>query len=286
MTNPTGSSADTTVDNLGATKSDTSATLHAPRRARIARVAASVVAILALLGMGWAAALKAPERLELATISAWFQGSVEALVSTFDAQRERIVASSKALASNPAAKDTAERYVDAKSVAEAIGTVARGLFVRMDQIHAASVRSLAEVASEVDRSSRSFDRGQRALMSRLDALEDRLAHIETHTAGISNVTQPKPTEKPSSERSAPLSLQPSAPSGSTGGTQSKPPAVKRIANWAVKDVVDGMATLAGPGGLIRVSSGDVVPGVGYVESITRRGGQWIVATSSGVIAGR
>jgi hypothetical protein len=285
MTNPTELPADSASDENGATKTGMSAPLHVPRRARKARVAAFVVAILALIGIGWSAALKAPERLELATISAWFQDSAEALTSTFDAELRRIVASSKALATRSAEEDTTGPYVDAKSVAEVIEAVARGLYVRMDQIHAASVRSLTEIATEVNRSSRSIDRSQRELMSRLDVLEERLARLEGHTAGLSNVTQPKPKEKPSAERPAPLSLQPSAPAPSSGGPQSTPAPVKRIDSWAVRDVVDGMAILAGPGGLIGVSSGDVVPGVGRVESITRRGGRWIVATSRGAITG-
>jgi hypothetical protein len=44
--------------------------------------------------------------------------------------------------------------------------------------------------------------------------------------------------------------------------------------------------LAGPRGIIEVSSADVVPGAGRVESISRRGGRWVVATSKGEITGR
>jgi len=62
--------------------------------------------------------------------------------------------------------------------------------------------------------------------------------------------------------------------------------MKRIENWEVMEVVDGTAVLAGPRGIIEVSSGDVVPGVGRVASIFRRGGRWLVATSKGVITGR
>ena len=62
--------------------------------------------------------------------------------------------------------------------------------------------------------------------------------------------------------------------------------MKRIESWEVVEVLDGAATLAGPRGIIEVSSGDVVPGLGRVESISRRGGRWVVATSRGVITGR
>ena len=42
--------------------------------------------------------------------------------------------------------------------------------------------------------------------------------------------------------------------------------------------------LEGPTGIWRVTPGDTLPGVGKVESYIRSNGQWIVATSSGLIS--
>ena len=57
-----------------------------------------------------------------------------------------------------------------------------------------------------------------------------------------------------------------------------------IAGWALIEVVDGMAVVQGPNGVWRVRHGDMVPGVGKVDSIVRWGNRWIVATSKGLIS--
>ena len=51
-------------------------------------------------------------------------------------------------------------------------------------------------------------------------------------------------------------------------------------------VINGKAILQGPAGIIGVSTGDLVPGVGRVQSIARLGGRWTVATNKGVISAR
>lgn len=57
-----------------------------------------------------------------------------------------------------------------------------------------------------------------------------------------------------------------------------------IAGWAVLDVRGGTAVLEGPDGVRMAARGDVVPGVGRIDSIVRWGNRWIVATASGLIA--
>jgi hypothetical protein len=59
-----------------------------------------------------------------------------------------------------------------------------------------------------------------------------------------------------------------------------------VEHWTVIEVAEGVATLEGPTGLIEVSIGDVLPGVGRVEAISERGGQWVIATNKGVITSR
>ena len=49
------------------------------------------------------------------------------------------------------------------------------------------------------------------------------------------------------------------------------------------NVVDGAAVLQGPGGVRKVAMGDLVPGLGRVESYREGGPRWIVATSNGLI---
>jgi hypothetical protein len=57
-----------------------------------------------------------------------------------------------------------------------------------------------------------------------------------------------------------------------------------IEGWTVRTVSAGTAVLEGPNGTWRVSRGDMVPGVGRVDSIVRWGTYWLVATSRGLIA--
>ncbi len=57
-----------------------------------------------------------------------------------------------------------------------------------------------------------------------------------------------------------------------------------IAGWAVLDVRGGTAVLEGPEGIRMAARGDVVPGVGRIDSIVRWGNRWIVATARGLIS--
>jgi hypothetical protein len=57
-----------------------------------------------------------------------------------------------------------------------------------------------------------------------------------------------------------------------------------IAGWTVRDVSGGVAALEGPNGIWRAARGDLVPGVGRVDSIVRWGNYWLVSTSRGLIA--
>ena len=60
-----------------------------------------------------------------------------------------------------------------------------------------------------------------------------------------------------------------------------------VSGWAVRDVYRGVALIQGPRrGLIEVEAGDVIPGIGRVESIRKQDGHWIVTTSRGIIASR
>ena len=57
-----------------------------------------------------------------------------------------------------------------------------------------------------------------------------------------------------------------------------------IPGWMLREVVNGTAVLQGPNGVLRVTRGDTVPGVGRVDSIVLWGNRWIVATSTGLIS--
>jgi hypothetical protein len=57
-----------------------------------------------------------------------------------------------------------------------------------------------------------------------------------------------------------------------------------IEGWTLREVTNGIAILEGPNGIWRVRRGDMVPGVGRIDSILLWGERWIVATSRGLIS--
>ncbi len=56
--------------------------------------------------------------------------------------------------------------------------------------------------------------------------------------------------------------------------------------YVLRDVRDGFAVVEGRSGLREVAPGDTIPGVGRVRGIERRGAEWVVVTSVGVIDSR
>jgi hypothetical protein len=255
-------------------------TSDVPRRPWLLRAATSIVAILAVVGIGLGLSLKTPEFATPTQVSAWSQDAWGALMSHLNATRKRVVASIEGLASESGSHETVRSNEAPRNVAEVIEQVARGSFVKMDQVHASLEAAIREVGRGVERLDGSVERGrqdQRDLLAKLDQLQARLERVEHHFASTSSTRQAAPSEQPAAAKpaatSTPAAVAPPAP----------PAQAKRIENWSIREVVDGMAVLAGPEGLIGVFSGDVVPGVGRVQSISRRGGRWVVATTRGVI---
>jgi hypothetical protein len=77
----------------------------------------------------------------------------------------------------------------------------------------------------------------------------------------------------------PVSASPPQPSPVLGQPL-KPP---NLEGWVVREVRRGTAFLEGRMGIIEVDQGDIVPGLGRIESIRRQDGRWMVVTSKGVI---
>jgi hypothetical protein len=252
-------------------------TSDVPRRARARRAAITIVAILAVLGLGFGLSLKPHEFANAAQVSAWSQDAWGALVSHLDATRKQMVASIEGLASGSGSQESVGPNETPKNIGEVIEQVARGSFVKMDQVRASLETAIREVGRGVERLDGAVERSrqdQRDLLAKLDQLHARLERVEHQLASTSSTpAAAKPVAAPP----------PSAAPAAAPAQPATPPAPKRVENWSIREVVDGMAVLAGPEGLIGVFSGDVVPGVGRVQSISRRGGRWVVATTRGVI---
>jgi hypothetical protein len=63
--------------------------------------------------------------------------------------------------------------------------------------------------------------------------------------------------------------------------ESKP---ETLSGWTVREVYGNTAILDGPERSFKAARGDIVPGVGRLQSIVRWGDRWIVATESGLIS--
>jgi hypothetical protein len=53
--------------------------------------------------------------------------------------------------------------------------------------------------------------------------------------------------------------------------------------WRVVGMEDGFAIIESAHGLMEVQAGNIIPGIGRVEAVTRKGREWIVVTRRGVI---
>jgi hypothetical protein len=149
----------------------------------------------------------------------------------------------------------------------------------------AQLRSdIAALKASVDTTSRTTGAQYNKLVERLDRAE-RVQSVATkadaaypkETTG--SITPPSATATP-----APVAPVPS-PAASPGtiapGTIAPGTTVP---GWAVRDVYRGVAMLQSRmGGMVEVETGDVLPGLGRIESIRRQDGRWVVFTSKGMI---
>ena len=111
------------------------------------------------------------------------------------------------------------------------------------------------------------------LTTRLNKLEKRAA-----VAGASSAN-PLP---PAAPKQSPLMARadPSAPNESAGSDNPGP----LLRDYSVEDARDGIAVVDSRSGPQEVAPGDFIPGAGRVLRIEKRGGDWFVLTSRGVIA--
>jgi hypothetical protein len=140
----------------------------------------------------------------------------------------------------------------------------------------AQLRSdIAALKTSVDATSRTAGTQYSKLVERLDRAE-RAQTVATKTdAALSKETTGSITPPPSAA-AAPLSPVPVPSSGIAPGVT--------VPGWAVRDVYRGVAMLQSRmGGMVEVEPGDVLPGLGRIESIRRQDGRWVVTTSKGMI---
>ena len=133
--------------------------------------------------------------------------------------------------------------------------------------------------------------------ARLDKLEKSVAVAAVPASEFANITTrlnrlEKRAAVPAVSSATPLPL--ATPKQSTHTARAEPSASNEIArpdnprpllrDYSVEDVQDGTAVVDGRYGPQQVAPGDFIPGAGRVLRIERRGGDWFVLTSRGVIA--
>jgi hypothetical protein len=134
-------------------------------------------------------------------------------------------------------------------------------------------------------------------VARLEKLEKRAAVAAAPASEIADITtRLNKLEKRAAvpETSSANSLPPAAQKQSSLVARAEPSARKEIArsdnpgpvlrDYSVEDVRDGIAVVDSRYGPQEVAPGDFIPGAGRVLRIEKRGGDWFVLTSRGVIA--
>jgi hypothetical protein len=121
-----------------------------------------------------------------------------------------------------------------------------------------------------------------ALEARFDRMESQ---IMTTLSGMASKPATLPVTEATSREAAPTP----APVPASAPAPVPAPVVKPVRNepvngWVVREVYDGAALVESQNRrLYEVVPGGVVPGVGRVEAIERRGRNWVVLTDKGII---
>jgi hypothetical protein len=289
-------------DAKAATQDEGTTPTEVPRRARPWRVFAKGCVLALMLGAGWIAGAKTHEIAQVSS-TAWAQvvglgASLEtalARMASWAAPQERTasrgVESSPTTASPESGLDQFAGKLEqiraaSEGAAEESRRSAERLASAMDSNSQQLATRLADLGERLDRIERNAPAAAGSVLAKLEQLSERLDRIERGAAVALGPAQPAAlgTSATPAARSATGPVE--APTASPALNVQGPSEARKIANWVVREVINGKAILQGPRGVIGVSRGDLVPGVGRVQSIARQGGRWIVATNNGVIGAR
>lgn len=122
----------------------------------------------------------------------------------------------------------------------------------------------------------SLDAGNRGATTQLTRIAERVERIERNAG--------EPTAKLTKAADALERLARSELTGSIAPPQAIGGGAGKVDGWVLRDVHRGVAFLEGRAGTIEVEQGDLVPGLGRIDSIRKQDGRWIVVTSKGVIS--
>ena len=245
---------------------------RAPPRAGLSRAvvwASSLAAGLALIAGVTAAALYDHAR-ETSLIAAKSE-ETRSLAQTVKTLKDRIDAIEAARAHDEGAD---MRKIAAEMKGESAGV--RDLSANLGQTNARIDKLERDHGARLDKLADRFDHetaGKLAdLSGKLADLSGRLDKLEKRPVAAAPVA-PAPLAKP-----VPAAA---TVSNETTGSIDRP---KLRGYWLV-DADEGYAVIDGRDGPQQVAPGDILPGIGRVQRIERRGRDWVVVTSAGIIAG-
>lgn len=193
------------------------------------------------------------------------------IVSTVNSLRERL----DAIESGRAREETADfRRVIGEIKAGASAT--RDVSSALTQLSARVDRIEHDQSARLDRLGERIDKEATTrfadLAARLDKLEKRPA------APVVAAVAPLPPK----QNPVPAKADPGLSNETTGAIEKPRPTLR---GYTVVDVRDGFALIESRDGSQSVAPGDSIPGLGKVLRFERRGRDWVVVTSLGVIAG-
>jgi hypothetical protein len=238
---------------------------RAPPRAGLSRAvvwASSLAAGLALIAGVAAAALYDHAR-ETNLIAAKSE-ETRSLAQTVKTLKDRIDAIEAARAHDEGAD---MRKIAAEMKGESAGV--RDLSANLGQTNARIDKLERDHGARLDKLADRFDH---ETAGKLADLSGRLDKLEKRPVAAAPVA-PAPPAKP-----VPAAAM---VSNETTGSIDRP---KLRGYWLV-EADEGYAVIDGRDGPQQVAPGDVLPGIGRVQRIERRGRDWVVVTSAGVIAG-
>lgn len=234
---------------------------------------AAALAALGFLGVGAFAGLD--HMRQTALVADKSQENVT-LVETVGALKTRI----EAIETARSQEQSAELH---KTLAEIKATAATA------QGYGASIGQLAQRVDRLEkdqnaRFDRLSERIDQSAVGRLGELVARLDRLEKKPAAaavaLAAPTAPPPPPSPTPAKAQTPPMPPNVANDITGSIEKPKPVLR---GYALEDIRDGMALIDGRDGPFSVSPGDVLPGAGRVLKIERRGRDWVVVTSLGII---
>lgn len=282
--------------------------LIVPLRKR--RVLPSIGIVLATLGAGWIAGVKTPDAIDLVKVypaGQMLAGLRAQLTSWSPARRPYPPVESGESGPASAIERLNLKLDEIRAGSEGTIRDVRTTLGRLNSLaegnHQILMIKLEEVIGRLDRIERNGSFSAE-LLAKADKSHAGLPIEGSRVPGLPPEHSPamkgKPAKHTSAQPRAPLPMTKLSASSAKAATNpplqaSVPPIApkrtekpqtlgeKAIADWHIYEVVEDTAILRGPRGLIAVSAGDIIPGLGRVQSIVRRGGRWIVATAKGTI---